>query len=120
VTIVRKIVRADGTEQLLDRPHSVAELLVLIGAKTADSVSLRHMGYPLHVMMVDDKGYDYKQVERGFHTALVARRARKPVNADATRLYHANCRPGTTHRIVGDVAIVPDSDFGSDTEGGAL
>ena len=30
----------------------------------------------------------------------------------ANALYLERCRPGTTHYIVGDVAIVPDSDFG--------
>lgn len=34
-----------------------------------------------------------------------------PVNAKATELYHANCRPGTTHEIRGDVCIVLDEDF---------
>ncbi len=41
----------------------------------------------------------------------------KPVNAKATQLYHANCLPGTTHQIVGDVVIVLDDDFCGD-EGG--
>ena len=36
---------------------------------------------------------------------------RKPINEKATALYHANCRPGTTHQIVGDVVIVPDEDY---------
>jgi hypothetical protein len=32
------------------------------------------------------------------------------VNEKATALYLANCRPGTKHRIVGDVVIVFDDD----------
>jgi len=51
----------------------------------------------VHVMIVDDAGH-----QKGL-----------PVNAAATALYHARCLPGTTHQIVGDVVIVPDSDFGS-------
>ena len=31
--------------------------------------------------------------------------------ADATALYHGVCHPGTTHQIVGDVAIVHEKDF---------
>lgn len=35
----------------------------------------------------------------------------KPINAEATKLYHGICRPGTTHPICGDVAIALDEDF---------
>jgi hypothetical protein len=37
-----------------------------------------------------------------------------PVNLEATKLYHSVCIPGTTHQILGDVFVSPDSDFGSD------
>lgn len=73
----------------------MSDLCALIGADTIDVVSLRHMGEPRHVMLVDDGGHE----------------SRRPVNHEATRLYWANCRPGTTHQIVGDVVIAPDSDF---------
>lgn len=47
------------------------------------------------VMLVDDNG-----LAKGL-----------PRNPEATRLYHAVCRPGTTQPIVGDVAIALDEDF---------
>lgn len=63
----------------------------LIGADCCDVVSLRDG----RVMMVDDTG-------------LVDGKA---VNIEATQLYHAVCRPGTTHPICGDVVIANDADF---------
>jgi hypothetical protein len=36
---------------------------------------------------------------------------RKPINAEATKIYHTVCRPGTMHQIAGDVAICRDKDF---------
>jgi hypothetical protein len=92
---MRAILKADGTRQDLDSPQTMAAIKRLINASSLDTVSLRHMGQPLHVMVVDDHGHD---------RAL-------PVNAEATRLYHLNCRPGTTHTIRGDVVVVPDADF---------
>lgn len=97
MTITRKLIRTDGTEQIIDGRLSLDAISKLIGADTIDTVSLRHMGHPLHVMIVDDNGHPDDL----------------PLNAKATALYHANCIPGTTHHIVGDVAIVPDHDFGS-------
>lgn len=58
---------------------------------------------------------EWKKIYRRFNGngsfELKCIRARKPVNAKATELYHAVCKPGTTHQIVGDVAIVNDEDF---------
>jgi hypothetical protein len=115
----RRIIRADGTVQALDRPHSYDEIRKLIGAVVTDSVSLRHLGDPLVVMMVNDHGYDTEAVTEAGDwqgmpaevTTLKPTRALLPVNSLATELYHANCLPGTTYQIVGDVAIVPDTDF---------
>lgn len=92
---MRSLIKADGSRQELESRQSMAEIKRLINASTLDTVNLRHMGHPAHVMLVDDLGHD-----RGL-----------PVNADATRLYHANCRPGATHTIRGDVVVVPDADF---------
>lgn len=92
---VRKIIRVDGTETVLSAPQTFADILKAIGADTIDTVSLRHLGEPLHVMIVDDTGM----------------LDNKPVNEKATELYHANCHPGTTTPIHGDVVVVPDSDF---------
>ena len=93
--MTRRVIRTDGTETLLDQPVSCDEVCSLIDAAGLDTVALRHLGDPLQVMLVDDLGH----VE-----------ARKPVNPKATALYHANCVPGTTHEIVGDVAIIFDDD----------
>jgi len=109
---MRCLIKTDGTRQDFDAPQSIAQILTLIGARTLDIVALRHMGRsPLHVMAVDDNGYETRteQVENVMH--VIPTRARKPVNAEATKLYHANCVPGTTHEIVGDVFISPDDDF---------
>ncbi len=92
---MRKLIRTDGSTQDLPERQSMTILRGLIGADTLDTVNLRHMGHPLHVMLLDDLGHP-----KGL-----------PVNAEATRLYHANCRPNTTHTIRGDVVVVPDKDF---------
>jgi hypothetical protein len=108
---VRMLIRTDGTTQVFDKPVPFDEIRRLIGADTMDTVALHHMGRPLHVMMVDDMGYETKAVVDGNTTHLVPVRALKPVNLKATELYHANCMPGTLHQIVGDVLVVPDEDF---------
>lgn len=92
---MRKLIRVDGTEQDLPKPQTLEQIYRLIGCRTIDTVQLRHMGRPLHVMCVDDTG-------------LVDG---KPSNPKATALYHKNCRPGTVHPICGDVVVVPDADF---------
>jgi hypothetical protein len=92
---MRKLIRADGSSMALPNSMKMAELLKLIGADTIDTVTLRHLGYPIQVMLVDDAGY-----AKG-----------RPVNREATNLYLANCRAGTTHVIRGDVVVVPDDDF---------
>jgi len=109
---MRKIIYVDGTERELPAPVSMRELAQLIGAEALDTVNLRHLGEPRHVMVVDDQGYETEVIEHSpMHTELRPTRARKPLNVKATRLYHANCVPDTTHQIVGDVAIVPDDDY---------
>lgn len=95
MTTVRKLIRVDGTEHELIGPHAMDDIRQMIGALTTDTVALRHLGHPLHVMIVDDNGH------------LEGR----AVNVKATDLYHANRIPGTAHQIVGDVVIVPDGDF---------
>lgn len=104
------IIRTDGSEEC----HEVSKALVfrtidrLIGADCTYTVNLGDG----RVMVVDDNGYESKCVDNGNgHFALVPMRARKPVNAKATALYHAICVPGTRHQIVGDVAIAIDADF---------
>jgi hypothetical protein len=108
---VRLLIRTDGTTEALPGPVSSAEIRRLIGADTMDTVNLRHMGEPLHVMCVDDNGYETEATPIPGGTWLKPVRALKPVNVKATELYHANCQPGTKHQIVGDVVVVPDEDF---------
>lgn len=91
---MRKIIRVDGTEEDLVAPITLAEARRHINAQGLDTVQLRH-SRPVHVMLVDDTG------------AIDG----KPPNLKATELYWLNCRPGTTHRICGDVVVVPDEDF---------
>lgn len=109
---MRRLIKADGTERDLPGPMTIRECCDLINADICDTIMLRHMGAkPLHVMICDDRGYDSVPVIEGNTCHLEPVRARLPVNREATRLYHLNCRPGTTHQIVGDVVVVPDSDF---------
>lgn len=95
MTIIRKLIRTDGTEIHLEGPHAMVDVMQMIGADTLDTVMLRHLGDPLHVMLVDDAG----------HLRDL------PINQKATELYWKNCVPGTTHAIRGDVVIVPDGDY---------
>lgn len=99
------IIRADGEEQHVDAPFSTIH--ELIGANMLDSVNLRDG----RVMLVDDAGYDTETVDHGSgHFELRTVRPRRKANTKATALYHAICVPGTTHQIVGDVAIVVDAE----------
>lgn len=104
------VLRVDGSEEVHDvaRRHAVTEINRLISADTFDTVNLRDG----RVMLVDDNGWDCDFLDHGdgrFELRPV--QARKPVNAAATTLYLSVCQRGTTHQIVGDVAIVVDKDF---------
>lgn len=89
------ILRVSGIEETHELPRfrAIENICRLIGARTLDVVGLRDG----RVMLVDDEGH--------------VRADRPPVNPKATALYHGVCRPGTTHQIVGDVAIAIDEDF---------
>lgn len=115
------IIRTDGREErhAISRALAMNTIRRLIDAKMLDTVNLRDG----RVMLVDDAGYEITVVDKGLQPmgagATLAQtyknepvRARKPVNEKATTLYHGVCRPGTTHQIVGDVAIVVDAEFG--------
>lgn len=92
----RRIIRTSGEEIALPGPCSISAIEAHIRAQCLDTVQLRHLGQPRQVMFVDDQGY-----EKGL-----------PVNDKATALYLANCHPGTTHQILGDVVVTLDDDFG--------
>jgi hypothetical protein len=91
----RRLIRADGSCELLSARLSMAAIRTMIRADGLDTVNLRHLGHPLVVMLVDDNGQ-----AKGL-----------PVNRIATSLYWANCVPGTDHQIRGDVVVVEDDDF---------
>lgn len=104
-----EVIRTNGARETYDIPKSrpLDRIYQLIGCDTIDTVNLRAG----RVMLVDDHGYDTKTVDHGNgHIQVVPIAARKPVNPVATKMYHAVC-PGTTHQIVGDVAVVRDKDF---------
>ena len=110
--MMRRLIRTDGTVIDFTHPVPYRRVAELIGAALTDVVILRHMGEPTHVMVVDDLGYETVEVNHGggvFENRCV--KARKPVNEEATRLYHLNCVPGVTHQVVGDVMVVPDADY---------
>ena len=88
-----EIIRVDGTHETaaVDRVKWLKQIEQLISASYLDSVDLRDG----RIMFVDDLGYS-----RGL-----------PDNAVATGLYHRVRKPGTTHRIKGDVVIGRDEDF---------
>jgi len=108
---IRKLIRTDGSEHDLIGPISNGDAAALIAADALDVVPLFHLGRPLHVMLVDDNAWATEVVERENHIELRALTPKKPINARATALYLANCKPGTTHQIAGDVVIVPDDDY---------
>lgn len=84
-----EILRIDGTREPFDGDRDA--LGRAIGADGAlDLVNLRDGRF----MYVDDLGYD-----KGL-----------PVNPEATKLYLAICVPGTTHQIVGDVALIESAE----------
>jgi hypothetical protein len=92
-----KVARANGVIEVRLGKPTMKEVAAALGAKFLDTVNLRDVGGRITgvVMLVDDIGFDNG----------------KPVNKLATEIYHAQCRPGTTHPICGDVAIVNDADF---------
>lgn len=91
--ITVEIIRISGKRETKQIPKDVVwkEIDAIIGAQFLDHVNLRDG----RMMWVDDLGHD-KQL---------------PTNAIATELYWSVCRPGTLHRIVGDVVITNEADF---------
>lgn len=91
-----EVIRADGSEERHEVPRfgSFRRARAMIGGCPLDTVNLRDG----RVMLVDDVGH--------------LREPKPPVNEKATQLYHSVCKPGTTHQILGDVAIVVDAEIG--------
>lgn len=108
------ILRVDGSRVSVSVPKANvwAAIEKEIGASCLDGVDLRNGT----TMFVDDNGYEAETISSPGYIQLVCTKPRKPVNIAATKLYHSVCVPGTVHRIVGDVAIVSDSDFSDSDE----
>ena len=100
------VLRTNGTREEHDLTGSKAENFA-----ACHRLNLRDG----RVMLVDDNGWVTERVEEPsqYGTCIKLRpiAARHPVNVEATKLYHAICKPGTTHQIVGDVVIVYDGDL---------
>lgn len=113
--ITIEILRTSGKHETLSLERGrdlMNEIAKAIGARVLDTVNLRDG----RVMLIDDDGYvvHEQRVARpdgGTLVKMVPMAAKKPPNADATQLYWNICKPGTTHKIVGDVAIAWDRDF---------
>jgi hypothetical protein len=126
------VIRTDGTIE--EHSASWEQIDKLIGAPNGtDSVNIfknpengRKLRMSKPVMIVDDHGYDTEAIEHPAggvvtvngqphtvmaHTELRPIKALKPENEIATAYYHSVCIPGTTHKIVGDVAIIDDEDL---------
>jgi len=106
------VIRADGTEEVVKGKPKVAAIRSLISAEGLDFVRIGKLVPNDVIMAVDDFGWETEQIEHSpTHIELRPIRPRKPLNAKATALYLAVCRPGTTHQIAGDVAIFHDEDI---------
>lgn len=91
--MIVEIIFVSGAREDRDIPKQFVwnQLKTILSAEGFDTVNLRDG----RVMIVDDTG----MIDG------------KPVNPEATKLYHSICIPGTVHCIHGDVAIALDKDF---------
>jgi hypothetical protein len=90
---IYKIIRVNGTEELVLGKPSSKKIMEVIDAEGLDTVILDFKN--CQVMMVDDTG-------------LIDG---KPENPIATQLYRSVCKPGSKGTIHGDVVLVNDKDF---------
>jgi hypothetical protein len=109
------IIRTDGTEEIVrPQPNKTRSLTAIIRGLIDADLDFVRIGKLVPndlTMAVDDNGWETEMVDHGDgRIELKPTRARKPINAKATELYLAVCVPGTTHQIVGDVAIFHDDD----------
>ena len=89
------VIRVNGTRETHTAPFRLDDIGRQIGAACLDAIILtKRRNQADLVMVVDDTGMIYG----------------KPVNPEATRLYHEVRKPGTTYKIRGDVAILHDSE----------
>lgn len=90
-TLQRMILRANGATEPLEEPAG----LDAFNRATDEALPFTVRLPGGWIMLGDDNG-----IAKGL-----------PVNEAATALYHSVCRPGTTHRIQGDVLVTMYSDF---------
>lgn len=96
---MRAVIRAGTNQvQLLDTPLTTIDSARKVAGLDfeIEIIRLRQFG-EMHFMMCDEIAY--------------MRRVQPLVNGMASELYWANCIPGTTHHILGDVVVFPASDF---------
>lgn len=114
------VIRADGGARFLPQQPSLSVLKDALGCTTIDVVILTWLDRitPDLVMIVDDDGWEYEVIDRGggyFHHRPLRPKPGKLVNPAATAIYQV-CMPGTSHQIVGDVAICHDRDVTTTTQ----
>lgn len=103
MTIIRKLLRTDGTCTELHTALTMTELCKLIDARRVEYARMRHLGgNPLHFLVFDES----------------AIRKDLPLNLQATELqavecrtYHMHCQPGTLHKVRGNVVVQPAREF---------
>ena len=106
------IIRTDGATETIEKKPTLGNLRQAIGADELEFVRVGKADDSDIVMAVDEMGYETETVDHGDgRIELRPLRAKKPFNLEGSRLYHAICWPGTTHQIVGDVALCHDADF---------
>lgn len=91
---MRALIKTTGEVVDLPSPTSIERIRTLIGAETLDTILLADR---IHVMILDDLGHS-----KGL-----------PTNILATHHYWTKCGGANENYIVGDVIVVPDSDFGN-------
>jgi hypothetical protein len=95
MTIIRKLIRSDGSSMDLPAGKGADWLRNLIRADQVDAIALPTFIAPLHMMLTDLHGYN----------------KRLPLNLRATKMYLMHSTPGAQDRIRGDVVIVPAEDL---------
>jgi hypothetical protein len=110
------VIYTDGDERIIPMERdSLGQIESVIGAaKGLDFVAIGRANGTDLVMAVDDDGWNYEVVKHSeTHLEHRIMTPKRPINQKATTLYHAICKPGTTHQIAGDVCICHDGDFGA-------
>lgn len=123
--ILRAILRTDGTVELLDRKHSIGDLARMIsGGLAIDSVSIKEpfefelpQPYRTDAAAADVPVPPPPRFRVPVGYVLLVRDEQSPdlpLNRNATAIYWRQCRSHTDPPpMLGDAALVPDSDFGS-------